>query len=275
VLLLTNPSASLDATIKTAPVAKTDLAAIRIVLADDTGSITLVVWPDVFYGLTTQTSPDPGDLVQTRGRVLKSRDEFQITLLAATDLWVLSRAQAIKPGGDTASPYPADKSLTPLANVNDSLTNEDITTQATISEVREPRSERVPFVITLADGNAKVPMVLWMESYERVKQHFRVGNTVRVTVTVSNYRGTLQLRLQTAQDIQSVGAWSPTPPRSDITRPAESNAFPPASVGKVDIARITAESTSRTVTAAGTITTTDSVGMSKRLRVRDATGKSR
>ena len=46
-------------------------APVRIALADDTGSINLVVWPDVFELLGTQTSLAPGNLVHVTGRVSK------------------------------------------------------------------------------------------------------------------------------------------------------------------------------------------------------------
>jgi DNA/RNA endonuclease YhcR with UshA esterase domain len=300
-LLLTNSSTTLFAAVRTTPVAKTDLAAIndslldstveveatvktitkpkegdkspvRISLVDDTGSITVVAWPDVFEPLATQTSVAPGDLVHANARVSKYRDEIQLTLRTADDLRVLSKAQVTKPADDTSSPSAADKPVTLLANVNDSLKGKEITVQATVSEVQEPRSERAPFVITLTDGNVKIPMVFWNENdlYTKIKNHIRVGNTIRTKVTVGDYRGTLQLRFRNAQDIQSVAVPLPSAERKDNDRPTES-AVSPAS--RMNIGRITDEWTNRTVTISGTVSTSDSIGKGQRVRVRDASGE--
>lgn len=301
VLLLTIPSARLEAAVKIAPVAKTDIAAIddtlldttveveatiksitkpnegdngpvRIKLADDTGSITLVASPVVFDALLAQTPVAAGDLIQASGRASKDGDQRQLTLQTATGLRILSKVGAAEFAADTASPSRADKSLIPLAAVDDSLKDKSITTEGTISDVREPRSERAPFVITLVDGSASIQMVLWPELYEQVKQHLRVGNTVQVTATVSDFRGTLQLRLRTTQDIQTIAGAPSLTESKGVGKLAGAKTTPTPAI-KTDIGSITNDWTNRTVTITGTITATDSVGKGQRLRIRDASGE--
>ena len=241
VLLLTIPSTLLLAAVKTAPITKTDLATIdaslidstveveanvssiikpkegsrapvRIDLTDATGSISLVIWPDVFDALTNQMHLTAGDLLHVNGRVSKYRDEIQLTLQSATDLRVLPKPEKSAMVGTNAAPPVVEKPVVPLASVNNSLKGRNVTVQATISDIREPQSERAPFVITLTDGKNQVPMVFWSDLYQQVKNHIHPGNTILVTAKVSDYRGTLQLRLQSAGDIHSV---NPTPPAAD------------------------------------------------------------
>ena len=270
---LLDSSVDVEATVKSITRPKEgDKGPIRIILADDTGSITVVASPEVFEPLAAQASLAPGDMVHASARVTKYRDEIQLTLRAAEDLRVLSKAQSGKPAGDTSSTSAAETPLTPLAKVNDSLKGKDITVQALVSAVQEPRSERAPFVITLTDGSVKIPMVFWNENdlYTKIKGHVRVGNTVRTKVSVGDYRGTLQLRLRNPQDIQSVAALPTSAEREQNDRP-----IPPAAnpADKMDIGRITDEWTNRTVTVGGTITTSDNIGKGQRVRVRDASGE--
>ena len=301
-MLLTTPSPSLFAAVKTAPAPKTDLAAVdaslldssveveasvksitkpregskapvRIALADGTGSINLIIWPDVFAVVETQTSLAPGYLVHATVRVSKYRDEIQLTLRAAADIRVLSKPEAAKSSDDTTSPSASTKSLTPLASVNDSLKDQDITIQATISDVRNPTSERAPFIVTLTDGNANIPLVFWTELHDQVKQHIRAGNTIRAKVTVGEHRGTLQVRLRNAQDIESVSTPASATEHKDNNSPADNSTPPSTPDGKVDIARITEEWANRSVTVAGAITASDNIGKGQRLRVRDASGE--
>jgi len=106
-------------------------------------------------------------------------------------------------------------------------------------------------------------MVFWTELQEQIKQHIRVGNTIRAKVTVGEHRGTLQVRLRNAQDIESVSTTPATTERK-VNDPPD---------GRVDIGRTTEEWSNRSVTIGGAITASDNIGKGQRLRVRDASGE--
>src|ERR1043166_5270714 len=160
VFTLTNSSTTLISAVKTISPAKVDLAEIsasllestidveatvrsinkpkegskapvRISLVDDTGSITLIAWQDIFETLGGQTSLATGDVVHVSARVTTFRDEIQLTLRSATDLRIISKSETPKSTGGATSPPATKGSLIALADVNDSLNGQDVTIQAT------------------------------------------------------------------------------------------------------------------------------------------------
>ena len=79
----------------------------------------------------------------------------------------------------------SDATLTPIASITKSLTNQQITVQATISNIRPPTSERAPYVVTLTEGGASSPLVFWSDLQTQLGSKINTGNVIRAKVTVS------------------------------------------------------------------------------------------
>lgn len=246
----------------------------RVNISDETGSINVIIWQDTYEVVKSQHDLAPGDLIRIRAPVTEFRGELQVTVKNAGDISI--RPQAAPPVADMPASEPkptrsapaTSSTTTRLADIGSANMGQDVTVEATITDVREPRSERAPFIVTLTQGSANVPMVFWSDLHASIAGKIRVGNTVRVKAQVSEYRGTTQLKLRNAGDIHFVGAGG----SSDATI-GESDRSPRAASGPAGIGGITEAMANSTVTIAGRITSSDSIGKGQRLRVRDDSGE--
>jgi DNA/RNA endonuclease YhcR with UshA esterase domain len=244
----------------------------KITIADETGSITLIVWQDAFEVLQSQFDLGTGDTIRAEARVTEFRNERQLTLRNVADLSVKSKGETpLAAAAKPPVPVPETKPRTSLGSITQSMTGQVVTVQATISDVREPSSERAPFIVTLSEGNSRIPLVFWSDVQSEIASQIRVGNAIRAKVLVNEYRGTLQLKLRDAKDLESAGAEAET--REAGAPPAVPAAAPEPKDSKASIGSITEAWVNRTVTISGSIAASDSIGKGQRLRLRDATGE--
>ena len=166
----------------------------------------------------------------------------------------------------------ADATLTPIASITKALTNHQVTVQAVISEVREPRSDRAPYTVSLTEDTATLPLVFWSDLQAQIATRIKTGNVVRVKATVSVYRDQLQLRLRTASAFEVVTA-AETTTSAPPTAAAPPAAAPVESPTATLIGKIHADSVGHLVIISGTIATSDSVDKTQRLTIQDATGE--
>jgi DNA/RNA endonuclease YhcR with UshA esterase domain len=246
---------SVIAAVKTTPSSKTDLASIntdmidspveveatvksitppregsnapyRFSLADATGVITLVIWPDLYETVKTQTPLSTGDVIHVSAKVSMYRDSLQLQIHDASDLKIITKAPQektsaaetvpspsptapkpeSKPNASTPLPQPAAPGTTSLESLTPAMIGQDVTVQAAITEVREPRSEKAPYIVTLTQNNAHIPFVYWSDMQPQLKEKVKVGNQVRLNAQVTEYRGTLQLKIRSASDLTAVSA---------------------------------------------------------------------
>jgi DNA/RNA endonuclease YhcR with UshA esterase domain len=184
--------------------------------------------------------------------------------------WLLSLFVAVL-CTNLAKPAPAlasEASLTPVGSITKALTNHDVTVQAVISNVREPNSDRAPYIVSLTEGGATLPLVYWPDMQPQLAPKVKVGNLIRVTARVNLYRDNLQLRLRsvTALDVVTAAAASA---ETATNAPSASPTTPTETV----IGAIKADWADRVVIISGTIAASDNVDKVQRISVQDATGE--
>ena len=165
-----------------------------------------------------------------------------------------------------------DAPLTPVANITKSLTNQHVTVQATISNIRLPTSERAPYVATLTEGGASISLVYWSDLQTQLGSKMNTGNVIRAKVTVSTYRDQIQLRIRGADAIEVVSA-APVPATSTNSQAGVSLATTKAAPTATTIGKIKGTWADRVVIISGTISGSDKTDKSQRLIVQDATGE--
>jgi hypothetical protein len=181
-----------------------------------------------------------------------------------------------------AAPVPtlsAEEPLTPIASINLSLTNQAITVQAVVSAIREPSSGHAPYIVSLTESNATVPLVYWSDMQPKLAAKVKVGNLIRAKVKVKLYRDHPELQISGPDAIELVSAaptvaTSTNAPTEATASPAPSVAAtpPPAAVQTV-IGKIKEDWVGRTVVISGTISGSDNGNKSRRLSIQDATGE--
>ena len=184
-------------------------APVRINLADDTGTLPLVVWPDIYDVIKAQSPIEVGAKIRAHARVSTFRDNLQLQIKVPGDIQLVSKSSETTPA-ETPAPASATATtsdgLTPVSNVTTAMMGREVTVQATISDIREPRSDRAPYIVTLSQDDARLPLVFWSDIEPQLKDKLKVGNVVRVKAQVSEHRGTLQIKLRNAADFSVVTA---------------------------------------------------------------------
>jgi DNA/RNA endonuclease YhcR with UshA esterase domain len=267
----------------------------KVNVADETGSINLVVWPDMWDALNAQHELAAGDTVRLTAIVSRYRDELQLKIATANDVEELGKAGTVPQGTvstsappvivSTAAPpvnvstttppiistVPARASTMPLSAITESLRESNITVQAAITNIREPTSERAPYVVTLSQGDATMPLVYWTNMLAAVERKMRVGNTIRANVTVGEYRDKTQLRLRDPQTVEVVSSPGSAPKADQTAQTNAAKVMSPA--GHVNIGSITDKMLDQTVTITGKIKSSDKFSKGQRIRVQDSSGE--
>jgi RecJ-like exonuclease len=87
-----------------------------------------------------------------------------------------------------------------IANISASRQGDRITVFGEVSDIWEPAGKRAPHTIILRDDSGALEIVHWLKHPPRVD----IGDSVECTGTVDLYRGGLQLRLWTPEDLQAL-----------------------------------------------------------------------
>ena len=220
---MVDSSVEVEATIKSVtPPREGTKAPYRFELSDATGSMTLVIWPDLYETIKSQSPLAAGDVVHVSAKVSMYRDSLQLQIHDATDVKVVTKAVVEKPASEPIPPavtnstppaapsapatpsQPSAPGTTPVASITAAMVGKDVTILATITEVREPRSERAPYTVTLTQDTGRIALVYWSDMQPQLKDKIKTGNRVRVNGQVSDYRGALQLKIHTAADVAVV-----------------------------------------------------------------------
>jgi len=191
------------------------------------------------------------------------------------ELSPIGTGDAAPEGGGTAP----QQTVTTIASINKTMTNQEVTVQAEIANVRVPRNERAPYVVTLTQDGATIPLVFWSDLASSLTPKIKDGNLVRAKVTIGEYRSHLQLRLRNAANLEVVGPATAT--SNEAAKPvAESasvnvatNPAPALAHVKAAVGEIKRDWIDRVVTISGTISASDNIGSGQRLRVQDGTGE--
>ncbi len=196
-------SVSFKAKISRINLPRSPKAPFTIKLEDGTGSGELKVWPSQFETLDKPGQMVEGAVVQVRALKSSYRGKPQLQLEKPKDLIILAQASAT----DVDQPFEQKKAVK-LQNISSQNEGEILSLKARILEVRYPPEEsKAPCLITLEGGGSKLPMIFWKKTLRNLKtanisQELKPGAIIEVTITVTEYRGRLQLRLDNATDIK-------------------------------------------------------------------------
>lgn len=212
---LADSSVEIEATVKSITMPREgSKAPVRINLTDASGAMTMVVWADTFDIIKAQTSIAAGTIVHATANVSKYKDTLQLQLRRPTDIRVVSQAQPSAPAPESApahesaptEPSAGNEGLTNVGDITNAMMGRDVTVKATISDVREPRSEKAPYIVNLTQNDTRIALVFWSDMEAQIKPGLKVGNVVRVKAQVGEHRGNLQIKLRNAADFTVVSS---------------------------------------------------------------------
>jgi len=154
-------------------------AGIKFPLDDDSGTIILLLWQDVY-----ESAPEgfeAGAQVVVTGQVEEYQGELELTNLSAGKIMVLAAGEGPQP---TVTPTQA------IGNVTSADVGQTLTLAGTLGEM-ETFSAGIKF--PLDDGTGTIILLLWQNVYERAPEGLEAGAQVVVTGQVDEYQGDLEI----------------------------------------------------------------------------------
>jgi len=236
---------------------RTEQAPYSLYLTDDTESIRIVVWKNVYDALTIKEKIKADARILVTGTVKDYRGNLNIYVNAPTDIRLMDggagsgKDDATKTSTVTPAPVmPAPAGILSPGQVNASMLEKTVTVQGVVKAYTLARSERSPYSVDLKDDAGVLRVVYWSDVAKSLSFTPDPGQTLRITGQVSEYRGNLQLRVRGAADIKQVEmgavvpagtapAVSPAPavatPASQVVAPAQ--ILSPGSVTKESVGK--------------------------------------
>lgn len=213
-------------------------AGYRMLLEDDTGSVTILLWQDLYRALPDPLSLQAGAQLEVTGEVSLYRNTLEVVPVRPRDVVLLTVA-------------PSARAL-PIRALADQPLGATVTVEGTVVGAE---SFQNGFRLTLDDGTGQVVLLLWLSAYDELPDpaNLRTGARVRATGELEEYRGQREVVPRRGTDVA-------------VTPPAEA---PP----RREIASITAADLGVTVTVEGTVTRSDPFSQGQRVWVDDGSGE--
>jgi DNA/RNA endonuclease YhcR with UshA esterase domain len=151
---------------------------VKFTLDDGSGTVTLLLWQDVYDALLDPAALDVGAEVRVQGDLSEYENELEVIPELAEDVQVLNAAPAA--------------SATEVGALTSADVGRVVTLRGTLGE-REAFSSGVRF--PLDDGSGAVILLLWQNVYDEIADVDRLTAGVRVEVTgqIEEYRGALEI----------------------------------------------------------------------------------
>ncbi len=213
-------------------------AGYQMTLDDGTGSVTVLLWNDLYRAL-----PDPSSLradaqLEVTGEVAIYRNTLEIIPVRPRDVILLTGPPSARPlsiGALAEQPLGATVTVEGAVVAAESFQN--------------------GFRLTLDDGTGQVVLLLWLSAYDQLADPARLqtGARVRATGELDEYRGQREVVPARGSDVVITQA-APAPARRDIA------SITPADVGAV-------------VAVEGTVTRSEPFSQGHRVWIDDGSGE--
>ncbi len=213
-------------------------AGYRLTLDDGTGSVTVVLWQDLYRALPDPSSLQTGAQLEVTGEVAVYRNTLEVVPVRPRDVVLL-----------TGPPPARPLSIGALA---DQPLGATVTVEGTVIAAE---SFQNGFRLTLDDGTGQVVLLLWLPAYDELADPARLQTGVRVQAMgeLEEYRGQREVVPARGSDVVVTQA-APAPTRRDI-------------------ASITPADTGTLVAVEGTVTRSEPFSQGYRVWIDDGSGE--
>lgn len=204
----------LAGTVKSFQASRSERAPNSFKLDDGAGSVRVAIWPDVFSQISAREALREGARVKIKGKVAEFRGALEIHVNKPSDVVIeggtaggtspaaASTSEKTSPPSSAAT---APGAVTPIAQLTSDKIGQKFTIQGTITSARRPSSERAPYILKVKDATGSIDIVFWQNLADQLSdaQKANEGDVVRVSGTLGEYRGSLQLKPEKPADIQT------------------------------------------------------------------------
>ncbi|MBU0703351.1 MAG: hypothetical protein KKC18_05745, partial [Chloroflexi bacterium] len=159
-------------------------AGVKFTLADTTGEVTVLLWQDVYDGLSAEARPEVGAEVQVEGQVSQYQGELEVIPTRPDDVQVLASADE--------TPQPDEIERRAIGDITSADVGQTVRLTGTLGEM-ETFSAGVKFI--LADTTGDIILLLWQNVYDAIPDADQLvaGVQVEVEGQIEEYRGDLEI----------------------------------------------------------------------------------
>jgi DNA/RNA endonuclease YhcR with UshA esterase domain len=169
---------------------RTFSAGVRGNLDDGTGTVTLVLWQEVYDGLASPASVAPGAVLRVEGEVSEYKGKLEVVPQAAADVTLIGTVE-----------LPTEELAIGQLTVDDAGQTAQVTGR--IAQV-VPFSKGVKY--TLDDGTGTITLLLWQDLYDRLDNVASLAEEAQISVRgqIDEYQGELEIVPQVPADILAI-----------------------------------------------------------------------
>ncbi len=171
-----------------------------VLISDETGSVPLSFWEDVYSEIQAKDRLIPGQTIQLRANVTVYKSKIQLNIASADDLFFTNASTNSLP--KNAEAHKTD-TLT-IEEIAADLKGESIETEGRIVEFRESKNPaKTPSQILLEDGTSSVMVVFWDKVTQDLgSQKPETGTHMRVRGIVDSFNGVAQIKVNYADQME-------------------------------------------------------------------------
>ncbi len=167
-------------------------AGVKFTLDDSSGEITVLLWQDVYDGLSEEERPGVGAEVQVEGKISEYRDELELIPSLPEDVWLLAPPSQAAPPTETPQPEGSEIATRATGDVTSADVGQTLRLAGRLG-ARETFSAGVKF--TLDDGTGGIVLLLWQNVYDDIPDADQLvaGVQVEVVGRIEEYQGDLEI----------------------------------------------------------------------------------
>jgi len=167
-------------------------AGVKFTLEDTSGQVTVLLWQDVYDGLSAEAKPEVGAEAQVQGKLSEYQGELEVIPNLPDDVWVLAPPPNIAPPTETPQPEGNEIETRAIGDVTSADVGQTVHLAGTLGEM-ETFSAGVKFA--LDDGSGTIILLLWQNVYDSIldAEQLVAGARVEVVGQIKEYRGDLEI----------------------------------------------------------------------------------
>jgi DNA/RNA endonuclease YhcR with UshA esterase domain len=213
---------------------------------DGSGTIRLIVWPQIYKGIENAASLKEGTMVKASGTVREYQGELQLHLASPGSITALASppGPVAKPQGrdqqtgsegtqsslptETAAAVTQEIPVVPCRAVTREMLGKRVCVRGNVVSFMPSWKATAPNTITIKDDTGATDAVYWQNTRAKLPeklQNPQPGLRLEIKGEVNEYRGNMQLRVTSSTDIMELAA---EVSQSNIAQEPAKGAQPPS-----------------------------------------------
>jgi len=161
-------------------------------VADETGSIPVVIWSKALKYVKSPELLAEGAIVSLKGKVSEYKGKLEIIVNRGEDIKLTGPGKSTKPSGTAGG-------VKRISEINSSMENQRVTVSGVVQSVKSISKGRV---VELKDDTGTITVILWDNVWSEVSEKVTEGATLTITGKVKIYKDKLEVIPSKGADIK-------------------------------------------------------------------------